>query len=665
MPDSQSELRKRNLAFFAKAAPEVHSRFASPIGPDGASFSPPGPGKIPSRRFTIPAPDAKNLDRYTFDTISDMLASAIDQNIPVIDWPRTERSFYLILLGVHHQQLIQRMLDQTQCMSAIFIEPDPAAFAWSLEHIDWPELIADVQARGGTFDFVFDPNPATISATIWRTMRFINPTCTDGAMFTAFAHPELARDLTARLGNDLALSYTSLGFFYDESLMIHNTHRNLSRGDARIFQRRHEDDPGCPVFVVASGPSLDDSIETIKKHADHAIIVSCGSALRPLLVNGTIPDFQIETENAGVSPLTRQMADEHDLSKVILVASTTIDPDVLPSFRDVVFYFRSSLSPYPVFAPSHASSLFMPDPTVGNAGLSLALELGFKDVYLFGMDCGSRNPARHHSSDAYHYSADAGDIDVRYDMQVDANFGGRTWTNHGLFMSIVNLIELLKIFGDGRNVRNCSDGAMIDGATPLKPVDIDLSPNAGMKQAAMQSLIETMPPFADTGQDTSWPGDAFADAVHSYCAQIREHLTQIDNYEDKSYQRKLMEVLQPPVAYFAPPPKGVQHGVNILMRGTLFCILMFFERYLSRVAYHDDLKRFGDIGVKSMVKGLDLLERDAIERLGGSAPKAPPPLDTIKHDAGTRLQSPPAPSRNSPCPCGSGNKFKHCHGKTA
>lgn len=665
MPDSQSDIRKRNLAFFAEGAPDVHARLTSPGVADGTSFTPPGPGKIPSRRFTIPEPDARNLDRYTFDVIDDMLAGAADENIAMVDWPRTEQSYYLILLGVHHQPLIERMLDQTRCMSVIFIEPDPSAFAWSADHIDWQQIIKSVQDRGGTFDFVFDADPAVISATIWRTMRFINPTCIDGATLTAFGHPDLARELMRRLGDDLALGYTSLGFFYDESLMIRNTHQNLVRKDARIFQRRHEDDPGCPVFVVASGPSLDDAITAIREHAGKAVIVSCGSALRPLLVNGITPDFQIETENARVSPLTRQMAEEHDLSGVILVASTTIDPQVLPSFRDVIFYFRSSLSPYPLFAPSHAASLFMPDPTVGNAGLSFALELGFTDVFLFGMDCGTRDPARHHSSDAFHYTADAGDIDIRYDMKVDANFGGHAWTERGLFMSIVNLVELLKIFGDGRRVRNCSDGAWISGAAPLRSSDLDLENAPEAKQAALRSVIDTMPAFADAARDTNWQGEAFAHAITNYCNEIRDQLRNIEDYTDKSYQLRLMNLFQPPVAYFAPPPKGLEHGVNILMRGTLFCMLMFFERYLARIAYAENLNRFGDIGVAALLKGLAAIERDAIDRLGGTTPQAPPPLETIRHAPGTRLTSPPSPSRNSPCPCGSGEKFKHCHGKVA
>ncbi len=663
MSDSQADLRKRNLDFFEKAAPDVHARLtATDLREEARNFTPSAGGKIPSRRFTIPKPGPAELDRYTFDTVDEMLTVAGHVNIPVIDWPRSEQSYFLIVLGVHHQALLERMLEHTGCMTVLFIEPDPAALSWSLDHVDWPSLIGHVQKRGGTVDFVFDAAPQVISATVWRTMRYVNPVCTDGATFVAFGHPELANELMRRLGNDLALSYTSLGHFYDESLMLWNTYRNLARGDVRLFRRRHEKDPGCPVFVVASGPSLDDSIDVIGKHAGDAVIISCGSALRPLLVNGITPDFQIETENARVSPLTRQMADEHDLSAVTLVASTTIDPEVLPSFRDVIFYFRSSLSPYPLFAPSHAAALFMPDPTVGNAGMSFALELGFRDIFLFGMDCGSRVQDRHHSKDTYHYTPDAGDVDIRYDMQVEANFGGKSWTTYGLFLSLGNFTELLKIFGAGRTVRNCSDGALIPGAEPQPPSELSLPQTGGDKPAAVRRIIDDMPVF-DGGAD--WQGETFAKAVHTYCERVRGALPGIEDYAEKAYQLRLMDLFQPPAGYFAPPPKGVEHSVNILMRGTLFCMLMFFERYLARVAYQDDFKRFGDIGVTALMNGLARLERDAVERFGGSEPIAPPPLDTVKPAPDSRLTVPPQPPRNSPCPCGSGKKFKHCHGVAA
>jgi preprotein translocase subunit SecA len=58
-----------------------------------------------------------------------------------------------------------------------------------------------------------------------------------------------------------------------------------------------------------------------------------------------------------------------------------------------------------------------------------------------------------------------------------------------------------------------------------------------------------------------------------------------------------------------------------------------------------------------------------------AAPDAPPPPDAVAGGApsagpGVELAAPfvrelPKVGRNEPCPCGSGKKFKHCHGALA
>lgn len=359
------------------------------------------------------------------------------------------------------------------------------------------------------------------------------------------------------------------------------------------------------------------------------------------------------------------MAEQHDLSAVTLIASTSIDPDVLDQFRDIIFFFRSSLCAFPLFAPSYECTLFMPDPTVGNAGLCLALELGFTDVYMFGMDCGSRSDALHHSKDAYHYTADAGEIRIDYGIEVPANFGGTSRTNYGLFSSINNLVELLKVFGQDRSIQNCSDGALIAGALPLRPEDLALEKKHHDKHRAVREIIDAMPRYLSAEQDFTWMGRTFTETVRGYCDLVRERLNDIDDITRKDYLIRLMDLFQPRISYFLPPPKGVNHCVNILMRGSFFAMLLFFERYLARVAREEDVQRFGKIGVDALLHGLETLEKDALERFGGTDPKAPPPLDTIFRTADVRFPEPPAPARNSPCPCGSGKKFKHCHGKAA
>ena len=58
---------------------------------------------------------------------------------------------------------------------------------------------------------------------------------------------------------------------------------------------------------------------------------------------------------------------------------------------------------------------------------------------------------------------------------------------------------------------------------------------------------------------------------------------------------------------------------------------------------------------------LEDLKEIALDCLGGSAPKELPPFGGGTASEGG-LSAPERISRNSPCPCGSGRKYKHCHG---
>jgi preprotein translocase subunit SecA len=57
----------------------------------------------------------------------------------------------------------------------------------------------------------------------------------------------------------------------------------------------------------------------------------------------------------------------------------------------------------------------------------------------------------------------------------------------------------------------------------------------------------------------------------------------------------------------------------------------------------------------------------AAERSGVAVAERRPPLQTRKKLGGAADPKDPATwgkvSRNAPCPCGSGKKYKHCHGK--
>ena len=63
-----------------------------------------------------------------------------------------------------------------------------------------------------------------------------------------------------------------------------------------------------------------------------------------------------------------------------------------------------------------------------------------------------------------------------------------------------------------------------------------------------------------------------------------------------------------------------------------------------------------------MFHRLEDLKEIALDCLGGSAPKELPPFGGGTVSEGEGLAASERVSRNNPCPCGSGCKYKHCHG---
>ncbi|MCM8594309.1 SEC-C metal-binding domain-containing protein, partial [Accumulibacter sp.] len=73
-----------------------------------------------------------------------------------------------------------------------------------------------------------------------------------------------------------------------------------------------------------------------------------------------------------------------------------------------------------------------------------------------------------------------------------------------------------------------------------------------------------------------------------------------------------------------------------------------------------------DIGVlqrgRSPITGVEEV-RQRLRRALPAPPEAPPVDHAVPPAADDA--APPAVGRNDPCPCGSGRKYKHCHGKLA
>jgi len=385
-------------------------------------------------------------------------------------------NYFLIVLGVGLGYHLPRLIAESKAKCVLIVEPLPEMLHWSLRASDWQALLDESEARGVEILLHCEDDPGRITDWIMAAIKQRGLGLIDGSY--VFSHYSIwaLRDARQQLVDQASRRFTACGFYEDELIMSTNTVGNMLAhnyffvdGVARLERRE-------PVFVVGSGPSVDEAIPTIQRWRDKAIVISCGTGLRVLLKKGITPDFHVEIENDPRIPEVLGHATAlGDLSQVSLITTFTVDPGVPPIFRETFFFFRDLLSSTLMLGGKYRP-VGMATPTVANTAVSLGSMLGFKEFYLFGVDCGVRAGSNNHSRHSiYHDVAEWQEVDksLKYPTEVPANFGGIAYTDWLLEWSRVMLAAVVG-YRD-LTVYNCSDGAMIGNTIPMVLEAIDLS----------------------------------------------------------------------------------------------------------------------------------------------------------------------------------------------
>jgi len=260
------------------------------------------------------------------------------------------------------------------------------------------------------------------------------------------------------------------GFIEDEELAILHSTENLSGGFPVISHSEEFEQ----AFIVGAGPSLDKDIDYIHKYQDHAIIFACGTAIHPLLKNGIIPDFLVELERTPHIYDVISTIPEELLEKIPLISPDVLYPKVVKLFKEVFFFIREPALPYNLLRPKFKVSLCFP--TVTNAALAIALAIGFKKIFLFGVDFGTKYEDKFHASSTVYRnknSAFFGKDDSLLEsasLVVNGNFGGTVRTTDVFNWARSTMEIAITYYSSSRRfkVYNCSDGAKIKGAIPLR-----------------------------------------------------------------------------------------------------------------------------------------------------------------------------------------------------
>jgi len=141
---------------------------------------------------------------------------------------------------------------------------------------------------------------------------------------------------------------------------------------------------GCPSLVIASGPSLDESIEHIAAARSGVYLISVDSALPVLSSRGIVPDALVAIDP---QPYIYEHMQGYDMTGTVLVCSISAAPAVVEKYGGFL-----SLNSHPLSqvidsaGPGAIGSIDSSTGTVAGDALNAALMMGSGPVGIVGFD---------------------------------------------------------------------------------------------------------------------------------------------------------------------------------------------------------------------------------------------------------------------------------------
>jgi len=350
---------------------------------------------------------------------------------------------YGILSGKHIDLLVQNYKFQ----SLLIYEPNPEFFAISLYFLDLEKIYSKlgerffIQIGGEIKDEIIEK---------FFHERVVTSSFMQLELVT-YKHP-LIFQAQQKVDKFAQTNIRGWGTYEDEIKGIKNHKININKYPLL----KDEIKLNIPFCVVANGKSLEESINFIKKNQNSMIIISVGTALKPLMNAEIESDFHIEQER--VDFLVEALKDILPKFNGYFVGANVVNPKVFKMAKNPLMYIREGFT----FENYYPKPLIFSSPIVGNTGVSFAANFT-DEIYLVGMDLGYKKGSKKHAKGSIYDNFE----DIAKDgIEVKGNFEETVLTD-SLFLSSKNAIEkLIKL--KNLKVYNLSNGAYIENSIPLK-----------------------------------------------------------------------------------------------------------------------------------------------------------------------------------------------------
>ncbi len=392
-----------------------------------------------------------------------------------------------MFLGVGLGYQIAEVCEKIEILNIIIVEPNFDLFVASLFVFDWQNLLTYAHSNNLRIKFILGEDTAHseiyIKHFIYHHGKFL------AGSLQLLTHYK--NEAIEKIQNNLYKNYSrikgAIGYFDDLIFGIaHGCYTFFNRKNFVVntpLQGQYKD---VPVFVIGSGPSLDNDIRFIRKNQDKAIIIACGTAIDTLYHAGIKPDFFACTERTPeLSQLIREIPDQTFFDDIILLCSHVNHPYITQYFKKTAIFAKNNETLIHCLARickelAEIKSIDYINPLVGNMGTSGAISLGFNNIFLFGLDNGKKEDAIHSKFTTLYknrgYSEDV--VEYQTDSLVKGNFGGLCKTN-GEYLYSVEIIGIsIKIAKENNKelkCYNCSDGVLIMNTIPIHSNELSTS----------------------------------------------------------------------------------------------------------------------------------------------------------------------------------------------
>jgi len=445
-----------------------------------------------------------NPNHFHLDLVNEVLD---EFNEDIIE-PTTDTPMGLMIMtgcGLGYQ--ISKIIDRCDIYGLCIFDPHKDSFFASLHTVDWAPIIEHFNQSGRMIKLCIGMTPEKTMT----HLKLITATIGLHNVLYTFIYRHLnsteEKEFIELYKKQFHLNSLGLGFFDDEQISLAHSIKNVSSNIPLLkdCKNSHQE---IPAFIIGNGPSLDSLGPFLKENKNGGILFSCGTSLGSLYKMGIKPDIHVEMERILTPSAWLEKGTSADFREgITLVGLNNVHPKTYSLFEKCgmalkendlgTSLIQSELSQHSLQTLNYCN------PTVTNCALSLAITLGFKTIYLIGVDLGMLGDEDHHAKGSLHFEFDKKKLkENNYSgsqYSIEGNFVDSVNTTATLDSSRVNMEQFLN-YHHKVTAYNPNNGAKIKGTVPIHVEDLPKLKGKENTKTLVKNDIEQLFLSVDTSQ---------------------------------------------------------------------------------------------------------------------------------------------------------------------